>query len=289
MNHLKIAVTLLVLAGIAASTTVIAEIDGSSVCAYRQRIDLILNTRIVPGVQDELHEIGRHDLVTQIFDIIQPWAISIAVGDYYLARSQSGPVITGLEGLLSELEPKVADNRQARYAHLLLTATLARVNLVNYEWGRAIHYGHLAREDLFWFESRYPDDSRSLIFRGMYEYYVGVAPVWLKSVGWLLGVNGNKSEGVRYLEAAVTANGPLAPEAARMLFAEVRNADRESCRYLGLAADLTEFYPDNAEFQWYLVRELRRCDALETPIKDAPRLDPPCISTHRQVSADRSF
>jgi hypothetical protein len=200
------------------------------------------------------------------------------IGDYESASIVSEAVTPRLVELfesLSEVNERAGEDNG--YARLLIGATLAKVSLVGHRWIDAVRYGTIARDEAQRLAELEDGDERAGFFLGLYEYYTGIAPFWLRGVGQLVGVDGDPGRGMSLLEEALRNDIALAPEAARVLLEEVRPEDRPRCRYLRLAEDLARYYPRNDRFKWYVERERHSCDGrLALAAADLPRLGQGC-------------
>lgn len=233
-------------------------------CRARSRLDLILNAGIdvTPG------SVGREEttpsIALRVYDIIDPFAVAVAIGDYESARMFGDRVVERLKALFAEVSGISAtvsgDDPARQYARLVVGAAIARVSLVDYRWLDAVRYGAIARDGARALAGHPEYGEHARFYLGLYEYYTAVAPMWVRGLGYLGGVVGDRRTGLDLLEETVNSNNALAPEAARVLLEEVRERDRPNCRYLPLAADLAASYPHNYRFRWYLERERARCE-----------------------------
>lgn len=242
-------------------------------CRARYRLEAILNGGVRVAPSFEVDRGPAAPVVMRMYDIIDHWAVAVALGDYEGARTFADRVLRHLAVLLAEIDARPSDDPDTAYARLSVSATAARVALVAGEWLEALHHGRIARESAAWLEARRPGDTRVRFFRGLLEYYAGVAPMWVRGLGAFSGVDGDPERGLALLEETVRSNNALAPEAARVLLEEVRRKHRPECRYLPLAGDLAASFPRNFRFQWYVERERERCESWrDFEDDDVPRL-----------------
>jgi hypothetical protein len=244
-------------------------------CGERQRLDEILN--VDPAVWEAPLFAPEHTVhpLHRMYDIIDIWAVAVAIGDYAGAQALGVDIFPELERLFEQVDVAADATRpETIYTRLVVSAMLARIALVDHDFLTALRYGRVAIDDTHLLAETRPGDPRAGFFLGLYHYYTGAAPLLLRGVGMLAGVRGDRAQGTQRLEDAVLSNQPLAPEAARVLLEEVRERDRPVCRYLPLAKDLAATYPDNYRFHWFVERERARCDAdpNATIPTDAPRL-----------------
>ncbi len=256
----------LALAAIIASTTAAAD------CRERLRLDAIFNVDpVVWEVAD-----APDNPVDHLYDIIGPWAVAVAIGDYDGAALLSDGIAPEVELLADALsaEPVTADQW---YVRALVHGSAARIALVGHHFVVALRHGLAARDAATTLASRWPQDPRADFFLGLYQYYTGIAPAWLRAVGAMAGISGDAEQGLQRLEAAVASGQPLAVEAARVLLEETAGRHRPACRYLPLATQLADRYPDNFRFAFYREREDERCGGAEPPA-GAPVLPRGCYS-----------
>ncbi len=244
-------------------------------CQERRRLDEILN--IDPEVWMPPPE-PAVDPLMRMYDIAGPWAVAVALGDYDGARLLTDGVLPGMERLLDSIESRAGEaDVEAVYRRTVVSGLAARVALVDHRFLRALRYGLVARDGARWLKSRDPADPRPDFFLGLYHYYLGLAPRWIRAVIGLVGFDGDVDRGLALLEAAVTSGQAMAPEAARVLLEETRADHRPPCRYLPLARDLEIRYPHNYRFRYYVEREAARCPAGVVDAADRRlRLDHDC-------------
>lgn len=259
---------------IAVLLVVAAPADAAD-CRERARLDAILN--VDPAIWQPTTS-HADDPVMRMYDIAGPWAVAVALGDYEGAQLLTNGVLPAMERLLESIGTSDEETDPGVIYHRTVVSGLAaRMALVDHRFLRALRFGLVARDGARWLKARDPADPRPDFFLGLYHYYLGLAPRWLRAVGSLAGLDGDIDRGLALLERAVTSGQALAPEAARVLLEETRAAHRPACRYLSLARDLETRYPHNYRFGYYADREAERCPAGDADAAEAPpRLGPGC-------------
>lgn len=245
-------------------------------CRARSRLDLILNAGIDVTPGSVGYAEATPSIALRVYDIIDPFAVAVAIGDYESARMFGHRVVARLKSLFVDIsgvsEENSGDDPARLYARLVVGAAIARVSLVDYQWLDAVRFGAIARDGVRALSDHPEYGEHARFYLGLYEYYTAVAPLWVRALGRLGGVVGDRHKGLRLLEETVNSNNALAPEAARVLLEEVLERDRPRCRYLPLAADLAATYPHNHRFRWYLERERARCEEGRVEVGERPRL-----------------
>ncbi len=255
-------------------------------CRERERLDRILN--VDPAVWAPAPD-REDDPLMRMYDIAGPWAVAVAIGDYAGAEALAGTILPEMDRLFETVDEN-ADPASTEnvYARTVISGVIARVALVGHRLVRAVRYGLIARDNARKLAELDPDDPRPDFFLGLFDYYTGLAPAWVRAVGALAGIDGDTGRGIARLEAAVSSGQPLAPEAARVLLEETRSADRPVCRYLPLARDLAARYPDNFRFSFYVSRERERCPAGGIgSAGQPPRLAPGCLEPATAAAVSR--
>lgn len=163
------------------------------------------------------------------------------------------------------------------YAALIVSSTLARIELNQHHYLAAWRFGRIMLEIAEDFRARFPGDSRPVMFQQMHAYHSGRAPTVLRPLVHLLGMPSDSKAAVVAVEKFATESTALAPEAARVLLAEIKPRDRKPCRYLRLADDLVRTYPANQYFHWLRWRERNRCPYTSSQVNmELPGLAPSC-------------
>jgi len=161
--------------------------------------------------------------------------------------------------LLGRAKLRCDKNKQDREAVLYLALTYGAVAGYKFEqnkgiWGatrdaaKAKNYS----EDSVRLE---PGRGDAYFTLGLYNYYVDIAPGFVKALSWILFLpKGNRAEGLKQIERAARDGDLLGPAASAMLvqiYAFLEGRPEEALR---LADELNRKYPENPEYNFLLAR-----------------------------------
>jgi tetratricopeptide (TPR) repeat protein len=132
-------------------------------------------------------------------------------------------------------------------------AFYARLYGLRNETKPAAHYGVRARERLIRAQALNPNLADADFGLGLYNYYADTLSSVLKMLRFFVGIpGGNKQEGIRQLNRAIS-EGKLTPVEARFYLAiSLHNYDQKYEQALEVSAPLEEKYPTNPIF--HLIR-----------------------------------
>lgn len=102
------------------------------------------------------------------------------------------------------------------------------------------------------------DDPKALIGKGMFYYMTGSVPGGLKWVTNMVGMSGDRSQGLRALEKAARSDSYVSND-AKMILAYLYERDQLYQKALDHLKDLTQRYPENIIFQFNQARLLEKC------------------------------
>ncbi len=160
-------------------------------------------------------------------------------------------------------------NRKARLVLGLSQSLTGLASLKLGRWFQAYKYGRKGRDTL----RKLLEQDRNLWdayhILGVYEYYTGSVPVYLKWLTAILDLSGNVKKGVNYLEKSVKYAPTLGPESARFLLDGIYSYDvKHFCHYLPLAQKMRVFYPNNKSFSIILQKLLIHCGYPRKALKE---------------------
>jgi len=136
-----------------------------------------------------------------------------------------------------------------------------------------------------------PDLADAYAGLGLYNYYVDTLSAFARVLRFFMGIpGGNKREGIRQLELAMTKGELTAVEARFYLAKNLRNYDHNYVRAVEVMQPLVEQYPQNPVFLLLLgdmYAKLNRKEQAATRFRAAEKLpvhDPPCQARVQKVA-----
>jgi len=167
------------------------------------------------------------------------------------------------------------DDAVARGAKGQALVHLARLDGIRGNYLKAGRQGERGRQELQKALAQRPDLDDSRFLLGLYEYYAGVMPGFLKWVSWLWFVpKGDSAEGLRALERVAAGTSDHAVD-ARFILMNIRSYHAPTdLRYaLETGRALHARYPDNALFHSELVEVLLLSGLYDEAIASARALE----------------
>jgi hypothetical protein len=118
---------------------------------------------------------------------------------------------------------------------------------------------------------RHPQHGDAYFALGAYNYYVELAPAFVKMLRLLMFLpSGNRAEGLRQLERAYTDGSLFGPQAGLLLIEIYGTYESRPDDGVRVGERLARDYPDNPRFQFTLA-ELYGSPSVEDPVKAAER------------------
>jgi tetratricopeptide (TPR) repeat protein len=150
---------------------------------------------------------------------------------------------------LAESQLRQGESAEMHYYAGLADGMFARLYALRVENRAAARYGVRAREHFLRARALDPDFADADLGLGLYNYYVDTLSAVARILRFFMGIpGGNKKDGFRQLERAMT-QGTLSRVEARFYLAKnLRNYDQDYERALTVVAPLTEQHPANPVF-----------------------------------------
>ncbi len=174
---------------------------------------------------------------------------------------------------------------QGRGAEALYTAGVAHIHQANFEmfvnksWRAALRSATAARHLHQQALASEPALTDARLIPATHDYIVGSLAWYLKAVGFLAGIRGDKGqgmEGVRY----VAAHGRRTRVEANLLLALIARRDGQPARAAGILGELCRQFPQNYLYRMERIRALRAAldpntaKGEEKLLRDYPNLPP---------------
>jgi hypothetical protein len=167
----------------------------------------------------------------------------------------------------------------------------ARLYALRDEHRATARAGVRAREEFLRASELDPQMTDTQTGLGLYNYYVDSLSGFVKVLRFFMGIpGGNKKEGIRQLEAAITGGGITSVEARFYLAKNLRTYDQQYERAAAVLEPLVERYPENPIFLLLLGNfnlELGRNEKAEASMRAARDLvlaDSACAARVRKVA-----
>lgn len=130
------------------------------------------------------------------------------------------------------------------------------------------------------------DDPKALIGKGIFYYMVGTVPKELRWATNMMGIKGDKEEGLKILEMAATSESYVSNDAKMILSYLYKNEDSYDKALIHIE-DLCEKYPENIIFQFNFAEILEKTDR-QTEAKEAYKAVVQLPSTHLDILKEQS-
>ncbi len=172
--------------------------------------------------------------------------------------------------------------KKDEHDYFILGATygyVGRYYLLQNKWIKAYKYGERGKYYLEKIPQRHPVYSDALFGLGIYHYYIGLLPSYIKVLAFLLGLEGDKEKGLNELQEAGT-NGSFTIVEAKCFLGFINNHfEKKYDATISLMKELTVKYPLNVQFTKLLSEALRKKGDYENAISICEILlrNPDCI------------
>jgi tetratricopeptide (TPR) repeat protein len=116
--------------------------------------------------------------------------------------------------------------------------------LVKKSWREALREGGKSRHAHEALIKVSPDFADAFLIPGLHEYIAGSLPWYVKALAFLAGYRGDRAEGIRHMERAVSGGRKTAVE-ARVLLGVVLRREKQYARAAQLMSELAAAFPAN--------------------------------------------